>query len=120
VVLGISTSGRSANVVNALKTARQRGLRTIGLIGGNGGQMREDADVPIIVPSQDTQRIQEIQLFVLHMLCELVEEQLAAGRRWEAEWLARDGVAANGSSVDGSPAGGSPAAGAAAGAKVER
>jgi phosphoheptose isomerase len=100
ILLGISTSGQSANVLHALKAARAGGLRSIGLIGGDGGQMREHVDVPIVVPTADVQRIQEVQLFILHMLCELVEEQLASVRRWESAWLDADGKSAVSASAD--------------------
>jgi D-sedoheptulose 7-phosphate isomerase len=76
VALGISTSGRSANVLAGLEAARSGGLTTLALTGGDGGQMGEAADVCIIVPSDATPRIQEGHTLVAHILCELVEQAI--------------------------------------------
>jgi D-sedoheptulose 7-phosphate isomerase len=74
VALGISTSGRSPNVVEGLRTARARGLLTVGLTGNGGGALAGLVDHLIDVPHADTQRIQEVHAMVLHVLCEVVEE----------------------------------------------
>ncbi len=74
VLLGISTSGRSRNLVRAFETAAERGIRRIALVGGDGGELRALADVALVVPSADTQHIQEVHTVVMHVLCELVEE----------------------------------------------
>jgi D-sedoheptulose 7-phosphate isomerase len=74
-LIGISTSGNSPNVIRALETARKRNMRTIALTG-NSGRLAAMADVPIAVPSSDTQYIQETHLAVEHILCELVESVL--------------------------------------------
>jgi D-sedoheptulose 7-phosphate isomerase len=76
VAVGLSTSGRSPNVLAALREARARGLKTTGFIGGNGGPMRELCDAAIIVPSAVTARIQEMHLLVTHMLCKALESSL--------------------------------------------
>ncbi len=76
VLIGISTSGKSASVNEALRTARARGLATIGLLGKGGGPAKDLVDVPIIVPSDDTQRIQEGHITVAHIICALVEREL--------------------------------------------
>jgi D-sedoheptulose 7-phosphate isomerase len=76
VALGISTSGRSANVLEAFSVARTGGLATVALTGGDGGSMREAADVCIAVPSAETPRVQEGHTLVAHILCELVERAL--------------------------------------------
>jgi phosphoheptose isomerase len=81
VLLGISTSGRSRNVVRAFETARRRGLRCIALLGGDGGQVQPLADLAVTVPTSDTQRVQEVQIAVIHLLCELVEARLSAMER---------------------------------------
>jgi phosphoheptose isomerase len=73
VVVGISTSGRSANVLRAFEVARERGLRCIALTGRGGGPLAYLADTAIVVPSDDTQRIQEVHGLVIHLLCELIE-----------------------------------------------
>jgi D-sedoheptulose 7-phosphate isomerase len=74
VALGISTSGRSPNVVEGLRAARERGLLTVGLTGNGGGALAGHVDHLIDVPHPDTQRIQEVHTMVLHVLCEVVEE----------------------------------------------
>jgi D-sedoheptulose 7-phosphate isomerase len=77
VALGISTSGRSENVLAGLKAARTGGLATVALTGGDGGSAREAVDVCITVPSGETPRVQEGHTLVAHILCELVERTLA-------------------------------------------
>jgi D-sedoheptulose 7-phosphate isomerase len=77
VALGISTSGRSPNVLAALAAARSGGLATVALTGGEGGSMTDAADVCITVPSGETPRVQEGHTLVAHILCELVERALA-------------------------------------------
>ena len=76
VLIGISTSGRSANVVKALETARAAGLVTVGLVGQDTGQMGGLCDHLIAVPVQDTQRIQEIHIAAGHAMCEIIESAL--------------------------------------------
>jgi D-inositol-3-phosphate glycosyltransferase len=75
VLIGISTSGKSKNIVESFKTAAAMDIVCIGLIGKDGGDMLSWSDIPIVVPSSSTQRIQEVQLLVLHTICELVEER---------------------------------------------
>lgn len=85
VLVAISTSGRSPNVLNAMRLARARHLRTIGLTGAAATDFVGLSDIPIVVPSRDTQRIQECHIIIAHVLCELVEALLyrrgGAGRR---------------------------------------
>jgi D-sedoheptulose 7-phosphate isomerase len=76
VCLAISTSGNSANVVAATQQARAQGLKTIGLLGRDGGEVAGLCDLPLVVKSQDTQRIQETHNLIGHILCELVETSL--------------------------------------------
>jgi D-sedoheptulose 7-phosphate isomerase len=76
VLIGISTSGKSDSVVRALASARAKSMPTIGLLGKDGGACRSLSDVAIIVPSDDTQRIQEGHITVGHILCALVEREL--------------------------------------------
>jgi len=76
VLVAISTSGNSPNVLLALETARKAGLRTIALLGKTGGKARGRADVELIVTSQVTARIQEGHKFLLHSICEQVEGSL--------------------------------------------
>lgn len=75
VALGISTSGRSANVIAALAEARRLGLVTIGMTGGDGGLMAGAVDIHLNVPHATTARVQEVQLMLLHALCALVEQE---------------------------------------------
>ena len=74
VAFGISTSGRSPNVVGALETARGRGLKTIALTGRDGGAVGRLADIHINVPSDSTPRVQEVHRTLLHVICDLVEQ----------------------------------------------
>lgn len=78
VLIGISTSGKSASVNNAFRMAAGKGLKTIGFLGKDGGASKPLVDVPIIVPSNDTQRIQEGHITIGHILCSLVEQELYA------------------------------------------
>ncbi len=76
VLVAISTSGASPNVLRAVEAARARGLVTIGLTGRDGGELGRVADVHLNVPSSSTPRIQEAHATLLHVLCELVEREL--------------------------------------------
>lgn len=78
VLLGITTSGRSPNVIRALKAARRRGMLTLGFLGGTGGPALEDCDLAFVVPSTDTGRIQESHITAGHALMEMIEETLLA------------------------------------------
>ncbi len=73
VLIGLSTSGNSKNVVNAIKVARAFGLVSIGMTGEGGGRMKELCDVTITVPASETYRIQEYHLPVYHALCAMIE-----------------------------------------------
>ena len=76
VALGITTSGGSANVLEAFKVARARGLTTIALTGRDGGEAGRLADVHLNVPDASAARVQEVHRTMLHVICELVEEGL--------------------------------------------
>ena len=76
VLIGLSTSGNSKNIVNALEAARAKGMITIGFTGKGGGKMKAHCDYMIEVPSVDTPRIQECHLLIGHTLCEQVESCL--------------------------------------------
>ena len=73
VVVGISTSGNSQNILNVLESAKEIGVRTIAMTGETGGKMKDCADILLNVPSNDTPRIQECHILIGHILCELVE-----------------------------------------------
>jgi D-sedoheptulose 7-phosphate isomerase len=79
VAIGISTSGQSANVVAAMRTARKLGLKTIGFAGKDGGALAKCVDIPIVVRSTNTARIQECHITIGHLICELAEQDLLAG-----------------------------------------
>jgi D-sedoheptulose 7-phosphate isomerase len=76
VAIGISTSGRSPSVVDALRVAKERGLVTVALTGNGGGRLKDAVDHLIDAPSPDTPRIQELHGLVIHLLCQIVEETL--------------------------------------------
>ena len=76
VLLAISTSGNSESVNRALAQARSLGMATIGLLGKDGGKSRDLVDVAIVVPSTDTQRIQEGHITIGHILCALIEREM--------------------------------------------
>ena len=93
VLLAISTSGRSPNVTRALETAARLRLRTVGLLGRDGGAAQRLVDVALTVPSADTQKIQEVHIVAIHLLCELIEARVvgaaapetgAALTRWDS------------------------------------
>jgi phosphoheptose isomerase len=77
VLIAISTSGESTNVLRALEEARSRGLRSIALLGRDGGAARRLADVSLVVPSRDTQHIQEVHIVLIHLICDLVERRVS-------------------------------------------
>lgn len=74
VFLGISTSGNSKNILYALAAARAKGLKTVALTGRDGGKLAKSADAAIIVPEQETYKIQELHLPIYHALCLMLEE----------------------------------------------
>jgi phosphoheptose isomerase len=76
VLIGISTSGKSANLVKAFKAAKQKEMICIGLLGKDGGDVLELSDIALVIPSTSSQRIQELHINILHTICELVEQQL--------------------------------------------
>jgi len=76
VVIGISTSGNSENVIRALLAARRIGAVTVALSGGDGGRITEIADCSIVIPSKTTARIQEMHILIGHILCGAIEREL--------------------------------------------
>ncbi len=76
VLVGLSTSGNSGNILKAFDVAREKKIITIGFTGATGGKMKDNSDILINVPSTDTPRIQESHIMIGHIICELVEEQL--------------------------------------------
>lgn len=76
VLIGISTSGNSASIIEAVKEAHLRDLRTVVFCGGTGGKLKDFAEISFIVPSSDTPRIQEAHIAAGHILCDIVEREL--------------------------------------------
>ncbi len=76
LLIGLSTSGNSKNVINAFETAKSKGIQTIALLGKDGGKLKDLADLPIVVPAQTSDRIQEIHIKLIHTVIETVEREL--------------------------------------------
>lgn len=76
ILIGLSTSGNSKNIINAFVTAKEKGVITIGLTGESGGKMKEISDYLFNVPSSDTPRIQESHIMIGHIICEQVEANI--------------------------------------------
>ncbi len=76
IFIGISTSGDSENIVDGIQKAKEIGLKTICLLGRDGGKLKNGADISLIVPSQDTAKIQEVHIMLIHIICEEVEKKL--------------------------------------------
>jgi len=81
VLVAISTTGRSENLLQAVAVCPARGIETIGLLGGDGGPLGAAVDLPVIVPCADGPLVQEVHASLGHLLCDLVEQTLFAGRR---------------------------------------
>lgn len=76
LLIGISTSGNSPNVIEAFNKGSEIGCKALGLIGKDGGAMKKMCDVALIAPSNDTPRIQEMHIMIGHILCQIIEEHL--------------------------------------------
>jgi D-sedoheptulose 7-phosphate isomerase len=76
ILVGISTSGNSENVIRAVKKAKEIGIYTIGLLGKSGGKLKDLVDLSLVVPSNNTPRIQECHVLIYHIVCEEVEKRL--------------------------------------------
>ncbi len=76
VAIGISTSGAAANVIKAIKVAKEMGLKTVGLTGGDGGELAKSADIALVVDSPSVPRIQEVHITIGHVLCGMVDQML--------------------------------------------
>ena len=75
VVIGISTSGNSENVIRGVDKAREIGAKTIGLLGNQSGKLKDKVDLAIVVPSKNTARIQEAHITIGHIICEILDEE---------------------------------------------
>ncbi len=76
ILLGLSTSGNSENVILAVQAARAKGMKTIGLLGKGGGRLKELVDLDLVVPAETSDRIQEIHIKLIHIVIETVERKL--------------------------------------------
>ena len=76
LLIAITTSGNSANILEAVKLAKHKNITVVGLTGSGGGKLKDMADLSIIVPSNDTQRIQESHITIGHIMCDVVEQKL--------------------------------------------
>lgn len=76
ILLAISTSGNSPNIIKAVEMAHEKQMMVIGFLGGTGGKLKSMVDIPIVVPSSSTQRIQEGHITIAHIICELVEIEM--------------------------------------------
>ena len=76
VLIAISTSGNSGNIIKAVYMAHQKNMKVIGFLGGSGGKLKSLVDIAITIPSNSTQRIQEGHITIAHIICELVERKL--------------------------------------------
>ena len=85
LLIGISTSGNSANILRAVTAAKDKGVKTAALLGGDGGAIGQAVDYPVIVPSSVTARVQESHICLIHSICEYVETELAGEAAHEAE-----------------------------------
>jgi len=110
LVIGISTSGRSKNILEAFEMAQSLGIPSIGILGGDGGHARSLCDLSIVVPATDPQHIQEVQIIVIHLLCELVEawvmnhEQKPKRQRLRLQNRNHSGMAIEATSIQTKPA----------------
>jgi len=77
IIIGISTSGNSPNVLKGIQSAAAAGCTTIGLLGGSGGTIKSEVDIAIVVPSNETPRIQECHILLGHIICDIVERNFA-------------------------------------------
>lgn len=77
ILFAISTSGNSGNIIEAVKCAKEKGMTTVLLSGKTGGKLAEMCDHKLLVPSTHVSRIQEIHIFTIHTLCELIDEEFA-------------------------------------------
>lgn len=80
VLIGLSTSGNSINILKAIESAKEKGMTTIGFTGHTGGKMKDTCDILLNVPSGDTPRIQESHILLGHIICQLVEQEYFGGK----------------------------------------
>lgn len=74
LLLGISTSGNSPNIINAVDSAKAKGMKTVALLGKDGGKLKDQVDLPIIVSAETSDRIQEVHIKIIHITIEMIEK----------------------------------------------
>ncbi len=79
ILIAITTSGSSENILNGIRAAKEKNIKVIGFLGKDGGQAKNMVDLPLVVPSHNTQRIQETHIAIGHIICDIVEEALVRG-----------------------------------------
>lgn len=77
ILFVISTSGNSSNVINGAKVAKKKNITSVGLLGSNGGNVKDHLTIPIVIPSNSTPRIQEVHRIILHAICQIVEDNIS-------------------------------------------
>lgn len=77
IFIALSTSGNSNNIISAVNEASQKGLITIGLLGKDGGKLADICDLSIVIPNNTTARVQEMHIMTIHLMCEIIEKELA-------------------------------------------
>lgn len=77
VLVGISTSGNSMNIIRAVEAAKFKKLKTIGFLGADGGKLKDLVDLPLVVPSQESDRTQEVHILIGHILCHLIDLKIS-------------------------------------------
>ena len=81
IFIGISTSGNSGNVINAIEMCKTKGIKTVAIAGGNGGKMAGMCDYSLVVPTKVTSHIQETHIAIVHILCKIIEEKLVENEK---------------------------------------
>lgn len=76
ILFGISTSGNSENVLKAVIEAKKKGMKTIGLLGRDGGKLKQLCDISLVIPFEKTARVQEVHIMAIHTICKIVEERM--------------------------------------------
>lgn len=77
ILVGISTSGNSVNIIRAIETAKFKGLKTIGFLGSDGGKLKDLVEIPIVVPFEGSDRVQEVHILIGHIICYLIDSQIS-------------------------------------------
>lgn len=76
VLIAISTSGNSVNIIRAVETAKYKGMKVIGFLGGDGGKLKDIVDIPLVVPSNESDRTQEVHILMGHIICGLIDSKI--------------------------------------------